>query len=63
MDRFFKKVNQKANFGWHPPACPMPANPDSAILKDRFLKNLSKKQETSCEQQSSMPACTHTTYM
>ena len=40
MDRFFKKVNQKVNFGRRQtPACP-----DIAILKDEVLKIPSKNQ-------------------
>ena len=34
---FEKKVKQKVNLRWHPQA-----RPDIAILKDQFLKNLSK---------------------
>ena len=45
MDRFFKKINQRKSLGqrW------TPAHLDKAILKDRFLKNLSNKVFESLE--------------
>ena len=45
MDGFFKKINRKVNHGRRPTPnrCTMPACSHIAILKDRFLKNPSKK--------------------